>query len=81
MIAVMTTTDPVKLSAAQALLAGERVESAVFDTAAGGLWRAIIPLRLMIDDDDLARARRILRLAGFVEAADGDWDLTGDQAP
>jgi len=70
----------VKLSAAQALLAGERVESAVFDTAAGGLWRAIIPMRLMIDDADLNRARRILRMAGFVEASDGDWDLAPNQA-
>jgi hypothetical protein len=74
-IAILTTTDPVKLSAAQALLAGENVESAVFDTAAGGLWTAIIPQRLMIDEADAARARSALRAAGFTEAADGDWDL------
>lgn len=71
----MTTTDPVKLSAAQALLAGETIESAIFDTAAGGLWTAIIPMRLMIDEADAARARGALRAAGFTEAADGDWDL------
>ena len=75
MIALLTTTDPVKLSAVQALLAAEGLESAVFDSAAGGLWRSIIPFRLMVDEAELSRARRTLRTAGFVQAADGDWDL------
>jgi hypothetical protein len=75
MIAILTTTDAIKLSAIQAMLAGAAVESAVFDSAAGGLWRAIIPMRLMVDEADAARARWALRVAGFVEAADGDWDL------
>jgi len=74
-IALMTTTDPIKLLAAQALLAGEKVACDVFDGQAGSLWRAIIPLRLMVGDDDVIRAKRILRQAGFVEAGDGDWDL------
>ncbi len=76
----MTTTDAVKLSAARALLSAENIASNVFDTAAGGLWRQIIPLRLMVDEDDLARARWVLRGAGFNEAADGDWDLAADLA-
>ena len=80
MIAILTTTDPIKLSAVQALLADAAVECAVFDSAAGGLWRAIIPQRLMIDDADAAQARRALRAAGFVAAADGDWDLRAAQA-
>jgi hypothetical protein len=75
MIALLTTTDAIKLSAARAALAGAGVESLVFDAAAGALWRAIIPQRLMIDDDDLARARQALHTAGFAPAADGDWDL------
>ena len=79
MITILTTTDAVKLSAAQAILAEAGVECAVFDSAAGGLWRAIIPMRLMIDDDDAARSRAALRAAGFVEAADGDWDLKSGQ--
>ncbi len=78
MIALLTTTDPVKLSAVQALLAAEEVGSAVFDSAAGGLWRSIIPVRLMVDEADLSRARWTLRAAGFVEAADGDWDLPAE---
>jgi hypothetical protein len=75
LIAILTTIDAVKVTAVQALLAGTKVESQVFDNAAGGLWRAIIPLRLMIDEADAPRARWTLRAAGFVEAADGDWDL------
>ena len=75
MIAILTTTDEVKLGAVRALLAGEGVASEVFDRAAGSLWRAAIPMRLMVGDNDANDARRILRQAGFVEAKDGDWDL------
>jgi hypothetical protein len=75
MLALLTTTDAIKLSAVQAALADAGVRSEVFDRAAGALWRAVIPMRLMIDDDDQARARRALFDVGFVEAADGDWDL------
>lgn len=77
-IAVLTTIDRVKLSAAQALLRAEAIDFQVFDTAAGGLWTAIIPIRLVVDDKDLSRAKWALRGAGFVEAADGDWDLRQD---
>ncbi len=75
MFAILTTTNAIKLSAARAMLAGASIDSVVFDAAAGGLWGATIPLRLMVDDADVARARWVLRAAGFVEAADGDWDL------
>ncbi len=79
-IALMTTTDAIKLSAAQALLAAAGVESALFDAAAGGLWRAIIPMRLMVADDDAGRGQWALRAAGFVEGRDGDWDLAPQAA-
>jgi hypothetical protein len=75
MIAILTTTDEVKLGAVRALLGGEGVASEVFDRAAGSLWRAVIPMRLMVADEDASAARRVLRQAGFVEAKDGDWDL------
>ncbi|HEY7852914.1 MAG TPA: DUF2007 domain-containing protein [Caulobacteraceae bacterium] len=75
MIALVTTIDPVKLGAVRALLAGEGIETEVFDAAAGALWRAVIPMRLMVARADGDSARRVLREAGFVEAADGDWDL------
>jgi hypothetical protein len=75
MIALLTTIDPVKLGAVRAVLAGEGIASDVFDTAAGALWRAVIPVRLMVAESDADDARRVLRQAGFTEAADGDWDL------
>jgi hypothetical protein len=75
MVTLLQTTDAVKLSAVAALLRGAGVETAVFDTAAGALWLAIIPMRLMVDESDLLDARRMLREAGFREAKDGDWDL------
>jgi hypothetical protein len=75
MVTLLQTTDAVKLSAVAALLRSAGVETAVFDTAAGALWKAIIPMRLMVDDGDLPDARRMLREAGFREAKDGDWDL------
>ncbi|MBA3810037.1 MAG: DUF2007 domain-containing protein [Caulobacteraceae bacterium] len=80
MIALMRTIDAVKFSAVEALLRDAGVETLVFDGAAGSLWRSIIPVRLMVGDDDLARARRVLHDAGFREAGDGDWDLVGNRA-
>jgi hypothetical protein len=75
MIALLTTPDPIKLGAVRALLSQEGVASQVFDAAAGALWKAVIPMRLMVAEADADAARRILRQSGFVEAADGDWDL------
>jgi len=75
MITILTTVDAVKLTAVLSVLAEAGVSAEVFDSAAGGLWRSIIPMRLMIDQADDAAARRALREAGFVEAGDGDWDL------
>jgi hypothetical protein len=68
------TTDQVKLGALRAALAAAGIESQIFDTAAGALWRQVIPFRLMVANDDLARARRVLADAGFRHAADNDWD-------
>ncbi len=75
MMTLLQTTDAVKVTAVAALLRGAGVRFETFDTAAGSLWRAIIPIRVMVDDDDHGRASRLLRDAGFVEARDGDWDL------
>jgi Putative prokaryotic signal transducing protein len=77
MIELLRTTDPVKLSAVQTVLRDEGVETVAFDRAAGSLWQAAIPVRLMVSEDDLPQARRLLREAGFRPAADGDWDLGG----
>ena len=77
MITLLRTTDALKVNAVDALLRGEGVACEVFDSAAGSLWSAIIPIRVMVSDADHARARLTLRAAGFVEAGDGEWDLHG----
>lgn len=75
MITLLTTINVVKLNAVKALLASEGVPCETFDSAVGGLWRAVIPIRLVVAAHEQDRARRILREAGFVESSDGDWDL------
>ena len=75
MIALLSTTDPIKLSSVRALLDDVGVDTLTFDAAAGGLWPSVIPVRLMVSDADADDARRALREAGFAEAKDGDWDL------
>ena len=75
MIALLRTTDPIKLSSVRALLDDAGVETLTFDGAAGGLWPTVIPVRLMVSDADANNARRLLREAGFTAAKDGDWDL------
>ena len=74
---LLVTTDALKITAIEALLKSAGVSFEVFDRAAGSLWSAIIPIRIMVADDDQARAARVLRDAGFVEARDGEWDLRG----
>jgi len=74
-ITFLKTTDTIKLSAAEALLYDAGVDTTVFDRAAGTLWTSIIPMRLMIDDDVLPKARLAMSAAGWKQALDGDWDL------
>jgi hypothetical protein len=76
MMTLLQTTDALKITAVGALLRGAGIPFETFDTAAGSLWRAIIPIRVMVDEDDHDHARQVLREAGFIEAGDGDWDLT-----
>ena len=74
-IALLTTVDPVKLSAVEALLRSADIKSVVFDRAAGTLWTSIIPMRLMVATDDATKARTVLIQARWVVAGDGEWDL------
>lgn len=63
---LLRTTDGVLLSWLNALLADAGIAAAVFDTHTSILEGSIgaIPRRLMVDDDDHARAQRILTEAG-----------------
>ncbi len=66
MVELLRTTDPVRISWITALLADARIGIVVLDThtsiAEGSL--GVLPSRLMVDDDDIVRARRVLDEAG-----------------
>ncbi len=66
MVELLRTNDPVRLSWLQALLADARIDAIVLDTHASVVQGSIgaIQRRLMVADDDLARARRVLDSAG-----------------
>ena len=57
--------DPVRLSALRAALSDAGVESFVLDGQASGLFNGVIPVRLMVIDDDAELARHVLAEAGF----------------
>lgn len=64
MRAVLKTTDPVMLNYAAHLLSREGIESVVFDTHASvmeGSMGFFIPRRLMVLDEDFAKADQLLR--------------------
>jgi hypothetical protein len=60
MIEVLKTSNAVRLSFLRAVLKDAGIETAVFDAGAGGLWGTAISARLMVDEDDLALARRLI---------------------
>lgn len=66
MVELLRTNDPVRLSFVLALLADADIETLVFDAHASVVQGSIgaIQRRLMVVDDDLARARRVLDAAG-----------------
>ncbi len=66
MVELLRTNDPVRLSWALAHLADAGIEAIVFDSHTSVVQGSIgaIQRRLMVIDDDLAPARRVLRDAG-----------------
>lgn len=65
MRAVLKTVNPVVLDYAANLLSQEGIESVVFDTHASVMDGSLglLPRRLMVGDDDFARADSLLRVA------------------
>lgn len=63
---LVRSTDPVRLSFLQALLAAEGIETFVLDTHMSTLEGSIsaLPRRLAVACDDYDRARRLLAEAG-----------------
>ena len=70
---LLRTVNPVDLSFAQDLLGQHGIESFVFDTNMSvleGSMGMFVPRRLMVTDEDLAEAQRLLRAEG-IEPYDG----------
>jgi len=63
MVEVIKTSNPVRLSFLQAVLADAGIETFVADAGAASLWGSAIPARLMVDEDDLAQAKRLIAAA------------------
>jgi hypothetical protein len=65
MIELLRTNDPVLLSWLTVALSREGIDAVVLDTHTSVLEgsAAAIPRRVMVDDDDLARAREVLAVA------------------
>ncbi|SMH53707.1 putative signal transducing protein [Azospirillum agricola] len=63
---ILRTTDPVRLSWLTALLADAGIAAVVLDTHTSVLEGSIgaIPRRLMVAEENLAQALRVLREAG-----------------
>ncbi len=66
MVELLRSNDPVRLSFVTALLADARIGAIILDTHTSVAEGSIgaIERRMMVDDDDLARARRVLDEAG-----------------
>jgi hypothetical protein len=57
---LLSTSDLVRLSYLRAVLTDAGIETVVLDAGVGSLWGSAISTRLMVDEDDLAQARRLI---------------------
>lgn len=71
---LLKTTDPTIITAATAYLKGEGIEAIVFDVHMSVMEGSIgiLPRRLMVHEDDLARARRVMALLDIETTPDKD---------
>lgn len=68
MIEILRTTDVTVVAAARAYLKGEAIEFFLLDVHMSGLYGGalgFVPQRLMVAEEDAARARMVLRPLGF----------------
>ncbi len=73
MVELIRTNDPVLLSWLTAALAEARIEAIVLDVHASIMEGSVsaIPRRVMVDDDDLARAKRLVAEADRLASGQG----------
>ena len=64
---IFRSNDPTEIAFAQALLAGEEIGVVVFDENMGAFYAGIglFPRRVMVVDDDVEEAARVLRDNGL----------------
>ena len=77
MIELTRTNDPVLLSWLTARLARENIRAIVLDTHTSVIEGSLVAIqrRVMVDDGDLCRAKRILDQAESIETGEGyDFD-------
>jgi hypothetical protein len=62
---VLRTNDPILLNFAQALLADAGIEAVIFDANASSMdgTMGFMPRRLMVSNDDLDQAQRVMKEA------------------
>ena len=63
MVELIATSNAVRLSWLRAVLSDAGIKTEVWDAGAGSLWGSAIDKRLMVDESDLAQARRLLAAA------------------
>ena len=63
MIELLNTSDVVRLSYLQAILRDAGIETVVLDAGAGSLWGSAVAQRLMVADEDLNQAKRVIASA------------------
>ena len=63
MIELLNTSDVVRLSYLQAILRVAGIETVVLDAGAGSLWGSAVAQRLMVADEDLNQAKRVIASA------------------
>lgn len=67
---LLRSNDPVRLSWLMALLADQNIEGIILDTHTSVMEGSVVAItrRLMVEEEDYARARRILAQAGELPA-------------
>jgi Putative prokaryotic signal transducing protein len=57
---LLNTSDVVRLTYLRSVLADAGIQTVVLDAGAGSLWGSAVSPRLMVDEDDLTRAQRVI---------------------
>ena len=65
MVELERTMDPIRLSVMRSVLTDADIQHFVFDDRTGAILQGVIPVRLMVHEDDVELARRAIAGAGL----------------